>query len=49
MNKDFYNGFKTGKILTGYYSVCIDDFHGNREDFIKGLRMAGFHGEVTFT
>ena len=48
MSEDAYKGFMTGKMLTGHYSVCIDDFQGNREDFIKGLRVAGFHGEVTF-
>ena len=48
MNEDTYKGFLCGKRLTGRYVVCIDDFHGNREEFIHGLRLAGYHGEVRF-
>lgn len=48
MSKDTYLGYITGKRLTGIYPVCVDDFHGNREDFIFGLRMAGYHGPVSF-
>ena len=48
MNEDTYKGFMTGKMLTGRYVVCIDDFQGNREEFIHGLRMAGYRGEVRF-
>lgn len=49
MSEDAYKGFMTGKMLTGRYVVCIDDFHGNREEFIHGLRMAGYRGEVQFS
>ena len=46
MNEDTYKGFMTGKMLTRRYVVCIDDFQGNREEYIHGLRLAGYHGEV---
>lgn len=48
MSKDTYLGYITGKRLSGHYPVCIDDFYGNQEEFIYGLRLAGYCGQVSF-
>jgi len=30
------------------YPIVFDDFKGDRDEFVKGLRLAGFGGKVSF-
>ena len=48
---DRAKGYAVGKMLKGRnhpYPVVIDDFDGDREEFYKGMRMAGYFGTVAF-
>lgn len=48
---DKAKGFAVGKMLvrgSHRYPVIIDDFDGDREEFFKGMRLAGYFGTVTF-
>lgn len=48
---DIGKGFAVGKMLMrgGHsYPVVIDDFDGDRDEFYKGMRMAGYFGTVSF-
>lgn len=49
MNESWVKGYVCGKKCKGTpYPVVIDDFVGDRDSFLRGLRFAGFHGEVRF-
>ena len=49
MSESWVKGYVCGKKINGHvYPVVIDDFSGDRDDFLRGLRFAGFRGEVRF-
>lgn len=48
-SKDWVKGYVIGKkIGSSPYPVRIDDFDGDRDEFLRGLRFAGYYGEVQF-
>ena len=50
MSESWVKGYAIGKkIKNSVYPVVIDDFSGDRDDFLRGLRFAGFRGEVRFS
>ena len=51
MSSDMAKGYFIGKQLKQAnhpYPVAFYDFEGDRDEFIKGLRLAGFNGKVSF-
>ena len=51
MTQDFARGWIAGKMLrrSAYpYPVVFDDFEGDKDEYIRGLRFGGYHGEVSF-
>lgn len=47
-SESWCKGYAVGKKISGLYPVVIDDFSGDRDEFMRGLRFAGYHGEVRF-
>ena len=51
MTSDKAKGYIAGKRLkdTSHpYHIVIDGFKGDRDEFVKGLRLAGFGAKVSF-
>ena len=49
-SESWVKGYAIGKkIKDSVYPVVIDDFIGDRDDFLRGMAFAGFHGEVRFS
>lgn len=50
MSESWCIGYAVGKKIKGSaYPAVIDDFSGDRDEFILGLRFAGYYGEVRFS
>lgn len=49
MSESWVKGYACAKRISGHYPVVLDiDPSLDKEEFIKGLRFGGYHGEVKF-